>query len=235
MVTVSRRDRLQVAGAFAAFCALVVAIGMVSAAGAEEPKVIGKTQRSPEPACPGDPCSAIGSVTGFQVEANGKKALMKADEDGRLVGFSLDLSKPNKEQRNFFGDFFENDRFGKDPVARIAVIKHLDGKQYRLKRQSPVVNLKDDLGEEHFYTLNDPFQIKQGEILALTVPGWSSSFATGLDADQHKWKASRRKGRCSSASDIKNGRPHQQIGDVRQYGCTYNLDRLLYWGYYIPT
>jgi hypothetical protein len=28
--------------------------------------------------------------------------------------------------------------------------------------------------------------------------------------------------------------PQQKVGSERKYACAYNLDRLLYWGYYVP-
>ena len=40
-------------------------------------------------------------------------------------------------------------------------------------------------------------------------------------------------GHCSATGDIKNGKPQQNVGSVREYGCDYRGARLLYWGYYV--
>jgi hypothetical protein len=75
--------------------------------------------------------------------------------------------------------------------------------------------------------------MRKGDVLALTVPTWASSFATGLRPRDHQWLASRKRGKCSGNANIKNGSPHQKVDTVRQYGCAYDLDRLLYWGYFV--
>jgi hypothetical protein len=220
--------------AFAALCVLLVAIGVIATAGAAAPKQLGKTKHSPKPECPGDPCFAVGSVTGFQREADGRHGLFRAREDGEIVAFALDLSKPNQSQRSFFGKFFENARFGEEPTARIAVLQQRPRGRYRLKRQSPVVELGDLLGQKQYFTLGDPLFIKKGHILALTVPTWASNFAVEVSSRRNEWRASRQPGECNSNQDIKNGKPHQQVDTVRRYGCKYDT-RLLYWGFYQPT
>src|SRR5262249_46033736 len=97
------------------------------------------TTSNPKPACPRDDathsCEAIGSVTGFQLKADGKKAVFRAPTDGRVVAWAIRLSRPNKDQRSFFGDLWKTDRFGMKPSARIAVIKRLERHQYKLVRQ----------------------------------------------------------------------------------------------------
>ena len=219
--------------AFAALCALAVAIGVAGSADAVSPRVLGKTKRTPKPACPGNPCSAVGNVTGFQKEADGREGIFRAKKNGKIVAFALDLSKPDKSQREFLGDFFRSNRFGKTPTARIAVIRRAEGSRFRLKRQSPVVKLNGLLGQKQYFTLNKPLRMRKGDVLALTVPTWASSFATGLRPRDHQWLASRKRGKCSGNANIKNGSPHQKVDTVRQYGCAYDLDRLLYWGYFV--
>ena len=205
-------------------------------AGAATAKVIGKTPgSSPDPACPDSPCEAVGSVTGFQRVASGKENLFRAKEDGKLVAWKVDLSRPNDRQREFFGDFYENETFGKVPTARIAVIRRTEDRNYRLKRHSPVVQLGGALGDRRLITLGDPLPFKRGDIVALTIPTWYPGFAVGLGARGNEWRASRQSGKCNGARDIRNGRPHLGIGSVREYGCDYDTARLLYWGYYRPT
>jgi hypothetical protein len=222
-----------IAFAFAAFAAAVTAIGVALPADAANSKVLGKPRSAPPPECPGN-CTAFVSATGFQVEARGKKNIFKAPEDGKLVAFSVDVSKPNKDERNFF-----QRHFGHDVKTRIAVLKRLEHNRFRLLRQSPKVNLNSLLGREQFFTLNEPLKIRKGNILALTVPTWLPALASGLPPSQTKWRASREKGKCGGPGregrrEVKQGRPQQKVGSERKYGCTYNLDRLLYWGYYVP-
>src|SRR5919198_6446632 len=61
--------------AFGGLCGLLLALTVAIAvpAGATSARVIGKTKHTPSPDCPKTPCNAIGSVTGFQLAADGKK------------------------------------------------------------------------------------------------------------------------------------------------------------------
>ena len=217
----------------AAFAALAVLIAVARPADAAR---LGQTARTPSPACPKSPCQALGRTTALQLVADGQRAPFKARKDGRIVGWALDLSKPTKKQRSFFGDFFQSNALGMRPVARVAVIKRKgDGRNYKLKRQSPVVDLTSSLGSYEVFTLSDPLRIRKGEFLAITVPTWMSAFAVDLNRTSNIWRASRAKGACTSETDIKKGKAQQKVGSVREYGCDYSTARVLYWGFYKPS
>jgi hypothetical protein len=237
-ITCNHRDRhrtlrILVAGAvLLALCAATVLAGAgADPANAARAKVIGKTKNTPQPSCPRSPCEAIGGVTGFQVSASNAKNPFKVRRNGRLVAWSVDLSRPKPSQRRFFGKFYRSEGFGTAPSARIAVIEPKGKRRYKLKRHGPAVGLNEHLGETPIFTLANPLSIKKGEILALTVPSWISDFAVG-QSRRNAWRASRRKNQCAGNTDIKNSRPHEKVGSNRVYGCTYRTARLLYWGYY---
>lgn len=243
--TTGRRRRARQAFAFAALCAALVGVIAVSSAGARDAKVLGKTKRTPSPDCPTDtnrhPCEGVGSVTGFPLVAGGKKRPMNVPENGKLVAWAIDLSRPKKSQREFFGDLFQSEPYGKKPTARIAVIKHRRQRDYKLIRQSPVVRLSGALGRRQVFTLDKPLRIKKGQVVALTVPTWSSNFASHISERRNKWRASRSRRNCaprgSDPADIdrfaRQSRPQQKVGSVRGYGCDYTSARLLYWAYYV--
>lgn len=219
--------------AFACACALAVATGIVSQANGANAKTLGATKDTPNPSCPRN-CLATGSVTAFQRVADGRENPFRAKEDGKLVAWSIDLSRPNKEQREFFGNFFESAAFGKAPTAGIAVIKRTGGRKYRLKRDSPIVTLGSELGEKQTFTLANPLQINQGDQLALTLPTWAPNFRGGLNEAKNEFRASRSSRKCNGNKNIKDGRPHRETGSERVYGCDYAGSRLLYWGHYRP-
>jgi hypothetical protein len=203
-------------------------------ADARAAKTIGNTKNTPGPACPSRPCEAVGSVTGFQVVGGGRRGLMRARENGWLVAWAIRLSKPNQQQRRFFGNFYESTRFGARPTARIAILRQIEGRQYRLMQQSPVVELGSALGTRQVYTLTQPLRIREGQVLALTMPTWAPSFAVDLRPRRNIWRASRPRGRCTSNADMQRSQPQGKVGSTRRYGCTYRTARLLYWGYYVP-
>jgi hypothetical protein len=219
-----------------ALAGLVAALALAAAAGAQEDTVaIGKTKDTPKPSCPKDPCQAVGSVTGFQVSAGGGKGLTTAKEAGDLVAWQVNLSKPKGSQREFFGKFYKEEDLGTVPAARIAVLRPAKQEgDFTLKAQSPVVELSDELGTKPRFTLDEPIAISKGDIIALTVPTWAPDFAVDLSS-KNVWRASREKGACENANDIKKGTPQEKVGSKRTYGCTYRGARILYSAFYVPS
>jgi hypothetical protein len=236
--TPGRRRRARLVLIFAALCAALIAVAAVSSAGAKNAKVLGKTRHTPNPVCPKN-CSGVGSVTAFMRVADGVKFPFKVHRNGKLVAYALDLSRPSKKQRNFFGKIFKSHRFGKTPTARIAVLRQNrhKRKKYRLLRQSPTVRLSSALGRKEVFTLDKPLRIRKGQVVALTVPTWASNFATqNVSSSDNQWRASRKQGQCntSNISNAKKSTPQQKVDSVRHYSCDYNAARILYWGYYVP-
>lgn len=212
--------------------ALALTLALTAGAGAVRVKLIGKTDDAPPPSCPKTPCEAVGSVTGFQTKADGEKGLFKVRAKGHIVAWAVELSRPDSDQREFFGDFYDDRKFGTQPAAAISIIKNREGDQYELKRQSPAVKLSSDLGRRAVITLDKPLRVTKGDIVALTIPTWLSAFAVGQPRGD-VWRASRASDECSGREEIQNGRPHTDVGSVRSYGCRYTTARLLYWGYFV--
>lgn len=221
------------AAAAGLLCLLVAVVAMAgpnSAGAARKMTVLGATRDMPRPACPGSPCEAIGSVTGFQATAGAVKRPFQVPYNGKLVAWSITLSKPRASQQKFFNDFYDS-----PPQARIAVLKRVDGSRqagggpprYKLLRQGPSVVLTPYLGRRPTFALDQPLTVRRGNIVALTIPTWAPSFAVGL-ADSSGWRASRKRGACTRTSDIQESRPQQKVGGEKQYACFYKTARLLY-------
>lgn len=209
-------------------------LGGAPSADAAKAKTVGQTKKAPKPSCPGDPCEAIGSVTGFQQRADGKKGLFKLGADGHLVAWSVKLSKPDKSQRKFFGDFYRNESFGAKPSARLAVLKPKGKGQFKLKKDSPAVALGSELGGKPIFTLRKPMKAKKGDVVALTIPTWLSNFAVERSR-RDVWRASRSPDKCTGTDDIKDSRTHTKNRSTRKYGCRYSTARILYWAYFVKS
>jgi hypothetical protein len=253
--TPTARRRTAYVLAFAALCAALVAAIAIPSAGASKARVIGHTKHTPRASCPNvkDPgkCNAIGRVTGFMTVADGRNHPFRVSRDGKLVAWAVDLGKPvnkhkgeNLGQRKFFGSLFSDKEFGKQPTGRIAVIKHKKGVEYKLLRQSPVVELGGVLGKKEIFTLNKPLTVRKGTIVAFTSPTWTPNFTDiNVAANDNKWRSSRKKGHCQPRKDTdtakhrfaRNSHAHQKVGSVRDYECAYTGGRLLYWAYFVPT
>lgn len=216
----------------ATFGLLVLRDGSADAAKA---KVVGKTKSTPSASCPNN-CTAIGSVTGFQTIADGKKQPFKIREDGHIVAWSVDLGKPDKEQKKFFGDLFGDNEFGEKSSARLAVMKPQGKSKFKLKSQTPAVSTSAEAGKQPVYTVNDPLRVKKGDVLGITIPTWSANFVAGLSRNDNSWRASRSPKKCSDKiGDVKASKPVEEVGKSRRFGCEFRGSRVLYWGYLVPS
>ena len=224
-----------------AFAVLVSAIvgGLVATAGAERAVTLGKTKRTPQPNCPGTPsksCEVMGQVTGFQRSAAGKNGLFKVESRGKIVAWSVDLSKPDKNERNTFNEAGGTPRYGNHPTAGIAIIRKESRERYKLLRRSPILKMSSYYGDKPLITLNKPLGVRPGDIVAVTTATWLPNFASGLSR-RDVWVASRKPDECT-APDIEaffaQTNPHLKEDSTRRYGCKYEEARLLYWAYFVP-
>jgi len=238
----SLSSRAALALAFA--CALAALIVVASPGAAESAPlrvvVLGKTASTPRPSCPGKlangveviPCRVEGHVTGYQVSAGGVRQPYEAPFDGKLVAWSITLSKPSRvdgktttDEVGFFDEFL-----GRPSQARIGVLRPVKGSKppkFTLVRQSPTEVLTPYFGSTPIFALNHPLTVLRGQIVALTVPTWAPMFAFNT-AESDTWRGSRIGGHCSSKEDIQSGHPQQGVGKVKTYGCYYTSARLLY-------
>jgi hypothetical protein len=216
--------------ALLAACALATTVALAGGTGeaGATPKTIVLGAAAPAtPSCP-DSCQAIGKTTGFQNTIGRLKSPFAAPFTGKIVAWSIKLSRPSAKQIEFFEDFFDG-----TAQARVSVLKPIMKEQkrgrpvYKLKGQTPVEELAPFFGTTTTFALQAPLKVKRGQIVALTVPTWAPAFAVGLGGNT-AWQASRKRNKCNKAADIQAGRAQQGLGTDRTYGCIYKTARLLY-------
>ena len=223
-VAAGRSRRLALAAL--AGCSLVLATGAVAGNAAQVPAttvVLGETSNAPDPSCPGLPCQAIGSVTGFQVSNDQTRSPFIVPHDGTITAWSLTLSQPTNKQRSFFNGFF-----GTPPEARLSILRRVAGTnppRYALRAQSSVKVLTPYLGQT--VKFGSSLKAKKGDVVAITVPTWAPAFAQDLPST-NVWRASRAPGKCTNSTDIRQGEPQEAVGRRATYGCRYSTARLLY-------
>ncbi|MGE5407047.1 MAG: hypothetical protein ACM3NV_00390 [Syntrophothermus sp.] len=201
---------------------------------------MGQTAETPKPSCPGKivnnveitPCRVEGHVTGFQSIADGVVKPYVAPFDGKLVAWSISLSRPSTKETATTADEvgFFNDFLGKPAEARIGILRPIEGSkppQYKLVRQSPLQVLNPYFGSTPIFALEHPLTVLRGQVVALTIPTWAPMFAFNVSAE-NTWRGSRLPGHCSSKEDIQGGHPQQGVGKTKTYGCYYSNARLLY-------
>jgi hypothetical protein len=203
--------------------------------------VLGQTSETPSASCPGKvvnktteitPCRVEGHVTGFQAIAGGIAKPYEAPFEGKIVAWSITLSKPSTvetatttDEVGFFDEFL-----GAPSEARIGILRPVEGSkppQYTLVRQSPLEVLNPYFGTTPIFALDHPLTVLKGQIVALTVPTWAPMFAFNVSAE-NTWRGSRLPEHCASKEDIQGGHPQQGVGKTKTYGCYYSNARLLY-------
>jgi hypothetical protein len=232
----------------AAACLLAALVAIVAPGAADSAPlrvvVLGQTAETPPASCPGKlvkngetsvevvPCRVEGHVSGFQAVAGGVARPYEAPFEGKIVAWSITLSKPSTQETpttsNEVGFF--NEFLGSPSEARIGVLRPVEGSkppQYTLVRQSPLEVLNPYFGSTPIFTLDHPLTVLKGQIVALTVPTWAPMFAFNVEAN-NTWRGSRLPEHCASKEDIQGGHPQQGVGKTKTYGCYYSNARLLY-------
>lgn len=173
----------------------------------------------PAPSCPRSPCFAVSRTTGYQAKVGTNRGLLRVPENGRIVAWTIRLSKPGPRQIDFF-----NQRLGGPPSAGVTILR--PGKRLfgRVIAQSPVMELQPFLGQTVQFPLETSIPVKKNNVVALTVPTWAPALATGLGADT-SWRASRPAGDCD---DTSTQTAQSDIRDLAQYRCLYQRVRLSY-------
>jgi hypothetical protein len=188
---------------------------------------IGHQDNPPAPSCPGSPCLAVSRTTGFQAKVGDTRGPMVSPVNGRLVAFTLQLAKPDDNQINFF-----NTNLGGAPQARIAVLRlQADRRSYKLTAQGELWDLTPYLGMTAQFPLNRTLIVRQGDLIALTVPTWAPTLAVGQDR-KDGWRADRSATACD---DTTAQTALQNLKGTTQFPCLYRTARLTYTATVIST
>jgi len=185
--------------------------------------ILGQTASEPDPSCPEEPCRAVGSVTGFQVDNGQTKLPFRVPHDGTIKAWTLTLAQPDNSQRTYFNGFF-----GTPPEARLAILRRVPGSnppRYNLRSQGSVKVLSPYLGQTVKFSAN--LRVRRGDVVGLTIPTWAPAFAVDVE-EENVWRASREPGACNNPTDLRQGEPQEKVGTRRTYGCRYTTARLLY-------
>lgn len=219
-----RRGRwLVVAAALCALTALFASVGTSAAKVEKTTVILGLTSQTPDPSCPGLPCQAIGSVTGFQVNNGQTRNPFLVPHDGTIKSWTLTLAQPTNSQRSFFNNFF-----GTPPEARLSILRRVPGTnppRYALRSQGAIKVLSPYLGQTVKFGSN--LKVEKNDIVGISVPTWAPAFSQDLPKS-NVWRASRAPGTCTNANDIRQGEPLERINRRATFGCKYTTARLLY-------
>ncbi len=180
---------------------------------------IGATPVQAVPACPGAPCLAVSRTTGYQAKVGSTRGLMVVPANGRIVAWTIALSKPSTPQVRFF-----TTKLGGASQAAISVLKVGSHLRDRVKFSSPLVPLTPYFGSVAQLPLTTSLPVLKGDLIALTVPTWAPALQVGLPGDT-SWRASRPRNKCK---DNATQTAQLKVNDMAQYFCLYRTARVAY-------
>lgn len=201
---------------------VILALGFAAPASGEE---LGGGGEDVDPSCP-KRCQALGMVSGYQLRQGDRVNPFRVDRDGRITAFTLTLGRPSDSQARFF-----TSTFGGPPRARISIVRRGTLRKHRLLAQSAIFDLAPHMGTTRRFRVSPPLEVKEGNVVALTVPTWAPAFAVGL-SDREGWRSSRDQRRCA---DIRQRAAQQRVGGLRTYGCFYRTARMTYTATFEPS
>lgn len=204
---------------FSAAAAAITALALLPAAANAKVIEIGATPTQAVPACPGAPCLAVSRTTGYQAKVGENRGLMTVPANGRIVAWTIGLSKPNAAQVKFF-----TSQLGGPAQAGLTVLKVGRYLNDTVKAQGPLVSLAPYFGSFAQFPLATAIPVRKGDLIALTVPTWAPALQVGLTGDT-SWRASRSRNKCK---DNKTQTAQLNVGDKQQYYCLYRTARLVY-------
>lgn len=213
--------------------AVLGALAVPSAAAAKVQE-LGATADPVPASCPGNQCSAIGNVSGYQGRAGAVKNPFRIKRAGYIVAFTINLGKPNATQAAFFTNDANGPMYGSPPKVRMSVWRR--GKRrktrldHRLMSQSRAFRVTDFFGSSPTFVLPRPLRVRKNYQVGITVPTWIPSLS-GTLSKSNWWRSSRGKGSCKN---VTQKAAQETTGRVKKFGCTYFQARLLYTATYVP-
>jgi hypothetical protein len=174
---------------------------------------------SPSPSCPGLPCQALTRTTGFQAAIGGAHNAMVVGHAGRVVSWTITVSKPNADEVSFFDKLT-----GGPPQAALVTLRQGSNYRFRVIGVTPIVALTALFGQTKVITLATPLPVLPGEVLGLSVSTWAPVLELGQPSET-AWRASRAHGNCADVTT-----PTYEIapGGLGRFECVYRNGLLTY-------
>ena len=205
--------------ALAALAVTVTAMPALAVAAISEVGPIPGETALPDPACPAKPCLAISRTTGYQVKVGDARDTHVVKEDGRIVAWTIKLSRPGKKQIEFF-----EKNLGGESTAQLTVLRPGNKLYARILAQGEPVELKPYFGQTAQFPLARSIPVKKGNVIGLSVPTWAPALAINQPGTV-SWRASRPKGGCN---DFSKATAQTSTNNITRFFCLYRTARITY-------
>ena len=199
--------------------AMLVAAAALLAPAAAQAKIIeiGQSDTPVVPSCPRN-CNAVSRTTGYQAKVGTNRGLMTVPQDGRIVAWTITLSKPGPSQVKFF-----QQNLGGESQAGIAILRPAPKLFARTVSLSPIETLTSFFGQTVQFPLDRSLVVHKGDVIGLQVPTWAPALAVNQPGDT-SWRAARSADKCRDTQT----QTATKAGDNPQYRCLYRTARLAY-------
>ena len=199
--------------------ATVIVMPALAAAALFEVGTLQGENAMPEPACPGKPCLAISRTTGYQVKIGAARDTHVVKEDGRIVAWTIKLSRPGAKQIEFF-----EKNLGGESAAQLTVLRTGNKLYARILAQGEPVALEPYFGQTAQFALETSIPVKKGNVIGLSVPTWAPALSINQPGTV-SWRATRPKGGCD---DFATPTAETGVNNVTRFFCLYRTARLTY-------
>ncbi|MBA2348929.1 MAG: hypothetical protein H0V81_11605 [Solirubrobacterales bacterium] len=204
----------------AATVASAVAVPTLAGAAISEIGPLQGETAMPDPSCPNKPCLAISRTTGYQVKVGDTRETHTVKEDGRLVAWTIKLSKPDKEQVAFF-----DKNLGGEASAQITVFRPGNKLYARILAQGDAQKLEPYFGQTVQFALEKSIPVKKGNVIGLSVPTWAPALAINQPGTV-SWRATRNKGGCNDFAT--QTAQSTKVNNITRFFCLYRTARITY-------
>jgi hypothetical protein len=216
--------------------AVAVLAGLVPASASAKVIELGVTAASPlvAPTCPPGVAPAnckivLTQVTAIETIRDGLAYPTKVTRAGRLVAFTLGLSRLSTNNTTARGDIhFLDTTYGGTTQAALTVLKPVGKaslRRWTVAAESPVYHLQPYLGQVVQFPLAASLPVTRGEVVGLTVPTWAPVLSIDLPVKKFAYRQSRT-ANCGSPASTQQSQ--LVIGASARYLCNYAGTRVEY-------
>ncbi len=185
---------------------------------------VGALEEGVRGSCPRT-CVAVSRTTGYQAKVGPTRGLYLVPRDGRIVAWTLALGEPGPTQIRFL-----DRRLGGEARAALVVLQPGRRLRHRVVQKGPMLRLRRFFGRRVQLPLARTLPVREGQLLALTVPTWAPVLQVNLRGDT-SWRASRPPRACDATdrrSALLGGRR------VAEFRCLYRTARLTFSATLVP-
>jgi hypothetical protein len=177
----------------------------------------------PKGVAPADCNIILERVTALATIRDGTSYPTKATKSGRIVAFSVGLSRLSAKKSVRQQDInFLNNKYGGDAQVAIAVLKHVGkgGQKWQVVQESSFFHVVRFLGSVAQIPLVNSLAIKPGEVVALTTPTWAPVLSIDVPKKKFAYRQSR-SGTTKQCGLAGGNNRAQKVGQTTNYQCRY--------------